>query len=158
MHLTGSLLGHHHLDEFFVVDLTIAIDISFADHLIGLLVGEFLAKVGHDVSELSSADEAIAVLVEDLESLNNLFLRVSVLHLTGHHSEELREVNGAVAISINFVDHILEFGLCGVLTKGSHDSAKFFGGDGAISVLIEQGKGFLEFSDLFFSELISHGG
>lgn len=35
-----------------VVDLAIAVDVCLADHLVHLLVGELLAKVGHDVPEL----------------------------------------------------------------------------------------------------------
>lgn len=35
--------GHHHAHEFLVVDVSIAIDIGLADHLIHLLVGQFLA-------------------------------------------------------------------------------------------------------------------
>jgi hypothetical protein len=46
----------------------------------------------------------------------------------------------------------LEFGFSGVLAQRSHDSAEFLGGNGAITILVEQGEGFLEFSDLFFSQ------
>jgi hypothetical protein len=62
--------------------------------------------------------------------------------------EELREINGAVAISIDLVDHVLELSLSGVLAEGAHDGAKLFGGDGAIAVLVEQGEGLLELGDL----------
>jgi len=47
---TSDLLGHHHLDEFFVVDLTISINISFTDHFIDFFIGEFFSQIGHDVS------------------------------------------------------------------------------------------------------------
>jgi hypothetical protein len=154
--LCVCLFGHHHLDELLVVDLAIAIDISLADHLVHLLVGELLSEVGHDVSQLSSRDESIAVLVEHFESLQDLLLRVSVLHLSRHHCQELGEINGSVAIGIHLVDHVSELCLGGVLTKRSHHSAKLFGRDGSISVFVEQGESFLELSDLFFSQLISH--
>ena len=39
--------------------------------------------------------------------------------------------------------------------KVSTYSSQFLGGDGAISVLVEEGKCFLELSDLFLSQLIS---
>ena len=74
--------------------------------VVGLLIGELLAEVGHDVTELSRGDKAVAVFVEHLESLEDFLLGISVLHLTGHHGEELREVNCAVAVSINLVDHV----------------------------------------------------
>ena len=42
--------------------------------LVYLLVSQFLAKVGHDVTELGSADETIAVLVEHSEGFPDLLL------------------------------------------------------------------------------------
>jgi hypothetical protein len=112
MNPSPHLLAGHHLDELLVVDLTVAVNVSLADHLVDLLVGELLAEVGHDVPELRSGDEAVAVLVEDAEGLADLLLRVGVLHLASHHGEELGEVDRAVAISVNLVDHVLFWG-CG---------------------------------------------
>jgi len=43
----------------------------------------------------------------------------------------LREVNGAGAVDIDLVDHVLELGLSRVLAEGAHDGAKLLGGDGA---------------------------
>jgi len=42
----------------------------------------------------------------------------------------------------------LEFSLCGVLSKGTHNSAELRGCDGAVAVLVEQGEGLLELGDL----------
>ena len=61
------LLGGHHGDELFVVDLAIPINVCLADHLVHLLVSQFLPQVGHHLSQLRSAYEAIAVLVEHPE-------------------------------------------------------------------------------------------
>ena len=151
-----NLLGHHHLDEFLVVDLAITIDIGLTDHFIDLLVSQLLAQVSHDVAKLGGGDETVTVLVEHLEGLDDFLLAVGVLHLAGHHGKELREINGAIAISIDLIDHVLELGLSGVLAKGAHDGAQLLGGDGAIAVLVEQGEGLLELSDLLFGQLISH--
>ena len=62
----NNLLGHHHLDELLVVDLTITIDIGFTDHLIDFLIGQFLTEVGHDVTKFRGGDETIAITIEDL--------------------------------------------------------------------------------------------
>lgn len=48
----------------------------------------------------------------------------SHLHLSCHEVQELGEVDGAVAISINLVDHVLQLCLSWVLPEGSHDSAE----------------------------------
>merc|ERR1719391_1351150 len=77
-----------------------------------------------------------------------------VFHFSGHHGQELGEVNRAVAIGIHLVDHVLQLGLCGVLSQGSHDSSQLLGGNGAISVLVEEGEGLLELRDLFLGQLV----
>ena len=58
-------------------------------------------------------------------------------------------------ISINFVDHVLEFSFCGVLPKRPHDSAQLLGGDGAVTILVKEGEGFFELGNLFFCQLVS---
>jgi len=142
------LLGHH-LDKLVVVDLAITVGVSFTDHLIDFFVGELFAEVGHDVTKFGGGDETIAVLVKDSECFSDFFLGVGGLHLSCHHGKEFWEVNGAVAISVNLVDHVLEFSFGGVLAEGSHDGSEFLGGDGTIAVLVEQGEGLLEFGNLF---------
>lgn len=138
----------------FIVDLSVSIDVGLPDHLIDLLVGQLLSQIGHDVSEFCRRDEPVSVLVEDPEGLPNLLLGIRVLHLPGHHGQELGEVDGAVAVGVHLVDHVLQLGLGGVLPQGAHDGAQLLGGDGAVAVLVEQGKGFFEFGDLLFCQLI----
>lgn len=59
-----------------------------------------------------------------------------------------REVDGAVVVSVNLVDHILKFRLGGVLAEGSHDSAQLLGSDltcsGRISLLYYPSKWSIE--------------
>merc|ERR1719487_1435167 len=69
-------LGHHHLYEFFVVDLPVAIDVGLTDHLIHLFICEFLTKVGHHVPQLRRTDESVSIAVKDLEGLDKLLLGV----------------------------------------------------------------------------------
>jgi hypothetical protein len=39
------------------------------------------------------------------------------------------EVDGAVVVGVNLVDHVLQLRLRWVLAQGSHDSSKLLGGD-----------------------------
>lgn len=39
------------------------------------------------------------------------------------------EVDGAVVVGVNLVDHVLQLRLGGVLSKRAHDGAKLLGGD-----------------------------
>merc|ERR1719217_1112082 len=151
---SAHLLGHHDLDELLVVDLAVTVNVGLADHLVDLLVGQLLAEVGHDVAQLSRRDEAVAVLVEDAERLLQLLLRVRVLHLARHEGAELREVNGAVAVGIDLVDHVLQLSLRRVLAERAHHGAQLLGGDGAVAVLVEQRERLLELGDLLLSQLL----
>ena len=66
------------------------------------------------------------------------------------------KINGAVAVRVDLVDHVLQLGLGRVLAEGAHDGTELLGGDRAVSVLIEQGEGFLELRDLLVSERVCH--
>ena len=47
-------------------------------------------------------------------------------------------------VCIHLVDHVLQLGLRGVLSQRPHHCAQFFGGDGAVTVLVEQRERLLE--------------
>merc|ERR1712057_41647 len=148
----------HHLDKLVVVDLSITIEVGLLDHLVDLFLRELFTKVGHDVSQLSGRDEAVSVLVKDLEGLHQLLLRIGVLHLLGHQTQELGEVNGAAAVVIDLVDYVVQLGLRGGLAKRTQDGAQLLGGDGSIAVLVEKQESLLEFGNLFVGELRGSSG
>mmetsp|Transcript_35126 Transcript_35126/g.78178 ORF Transcript_35126/g.78178 Transcript_35126/m.78178 type:complete len:206 (+) Transcript_35126:571-1188(+) len=154
MHNLHLRLGKHHVDKLLVVDLTITINIGLADHLLHLFLGELLAQVGHHMPQLSSRDEAVSILIEHFESLPQLLLLISFLHLACHKSKEFREVNGAVAISINLIDHVLQFCLSWVLPKGTHHRPKLLCCNCSICILVEERESFLELGNLLLCELV----
>ena len=59
-----------------------------------------------------------------------------------------------LTVGVNLVDHVLKLSLCGVLSERPHDGPQFLGSDGAISILVEQRKSFLEFGNLLLGQLI----
>ena len=56
------LLAQKNFRFTFVIDLTIAVDISLADHLVDLFIGQLLAEVGHHVTKFGGRNEPVAVL------------------------------------------------------------------------------------------------
>lgn len=73
---------------------------STKDQIQKLVRKEKLTKVRHDVSQLSSTDIPISILIEYLESLLDLLLAIGVSHLSSHHGKELWEVNCTVTIRL----------------------------------------------------------
>lgn len=101
----------------FVVDLAVPINVCFSDHFVHFLVSQLLSQVCHHVTQLGGTNVAVAILtsagqvsdvdtasgggvgtratsylVKDTECFSNLLLAVRVLHLSGHHGQELWEV------------------------------------------------------------------
>lgn len=54
--------------SYLTVNSSITILVSLSDHLINLVICQLLSNGCHDVTELSSGDEAIVITVKDLEA------------------------------------------------------------------------------------------
>ena len=65
------------------------------------LVRQLFSQVCHDVTQFGGGDETIAVLVKDLEGLEDFLLGIRVLHLARHHGQKFGEINGATTVGIN---------------------------------------------------------
>jgi len=61
-----------HIHELFEIDLAVAVNISFPDHLVNILVRELLAEVSHYMSQLSSRNETVAVHIVNFEDLKDI--------------------------------------------------------------------------------------
>ncbi len=59
----------HHMYEFLVVDLSVAVNVHLSDDLVDFVVAELLPHVGHEVAELVRRYEPVAVAVEHAERL-----------------------------------------------------------------------------------------
>lgn len=57
-------------------------------------------------------------------SVSFIFLSL-IANKPGHERQKFREINGAVTVSIHFVDHVLKLSFSGILTQRSHDSSEF---------------------------------
>ena len=57
-----SFRRRHHGVEFFVVDLSVAVDVCLLDHGVDLLVAQLLAQVHHHDGQLLTVDEAVTIL------------------------------------------------------------------------------------------------
>ena len=79
-----------------------------------------------------------ASLISSSESVSFIFLAIIVRNSGNplnsksqslHRGVHTWEINGAIVISVNLVDHILQLRLRGVLAEGSHNSSEFLGSD-----------------------------
>lgn len=62
----------------------------------------------------------------------------------GDGLDERRFLAPEPTVCVHLIDHVLELRLGRVLTQRPHDGAELLGGDGSVSVLVEQREGLLE--------------
>jgi hypothetical protein len=74
-------LGLHDHNELFSVDQSVSITVCHLDHFFDLVVTEPLAKMPHDETEFVNVDLAAAIFIEDAEGLDQLLLRLELVHL-----------------------------------------------------------------------------
>ena len=113
--LPASVVSHH-CDELVIVDFIVTIEISITDHFIHFFISQSLPEITQNMSELRSAYVPVAVPIVDFEGLLELFLCVRALHFSGHHVQELGEINSPIAIRVDLIDHVLELRLSGALS------------------------------------------
>merc|ERR1719337_288546 len=93
--LTGSeeigLL--HDAEELLLIDLAIAIAISFVDHLLKLLISHSLSKLLRHALQVLERDLACLIVIKQPEGLEDLILGVAVQDLVRHHLD-LRHLRG----------------------------------------------------------------
>merc|ERR1712060_956775 len=74
------------------------------------------------------------------------------------HSASYRENGPSVDATSAGVQAVLQLSLSRVLAKRAHDGPELLGGDGAITVLVEQRESFFELGDLLLGQLlVTHG-
>merc|ERR1712159_75784 len=98
----------HNAHELLLVDLTIAVTISFVNHFLQLLVGHVLTELLGDTLKVLERDLAGLIVIEQPEGLEDLLLRVLLTHLSRHHLKELVEVNSARTILVDQVERFTD--------------------------------------------------
>ena len=129
-----------------VINLATVVEVCVLYHLVGLFLGESFAQNGNDVSDFGNGDGSGVGFVEYFEGFNDILFHVAhILDLAGHEGEE----DGKIDLgSSNFAQILFDFEVGGVGAERSHHGAQLFGVDGSVAVLVEEGEGLLELSDL----------
>ncbi|CAI0549282.1 unnamed protein product [Linum tenue] len=131
----------HHLLELLEIDHPVAIDVDLPDHLAAVLEGPALleAEGGEDGAELVHGDEAVAVLVEDVECLPYVLLLVPLVHdgLVLVELPKLVHVDEAVAVDVDLLDHLRQVPLRDVDPQVLQRVAQLFPRDLPVPVPVE---------------------
>ena len=100
----------HHLLELLEIDHAVSININLGYHVLAVLDGSALlqAEGGQDGPQLVDGDEAVGVLVEDVEGLPHVLLLVALVHDGLVELPELVDVDAAIAVDVNPLDHLAE--------------------------------------------------
>jgi len=97
----------HHLLELLVIDHSISINVHLHDHLLAILHRSPLLQPqrGQNGPQLFHGDEAIAVLVEDVEGLSHVLVLVTVVHDVLVEFPELIDVDTPISVNVYSLDH-----------------------------------------------------
>merc|ERR1719327_9265 len=123
-------------------------------HLLELVIGHVLAELLAHTLKILERHGSSLVIIEQLEDLEKIPAGVLALLTGGHHSEELVEVNGAIAIGIDVVDELADLLGLGVHAKGLHCDLKLVDVDGAGAIGIEEVESLLDLLDLILCESV----
>jgi hypothetical protein len=145
-----QLLGFDQQEELVVADTSVVIKICFSQHRVDLPVRHVDLQTAQNSPELLRCDEAVAVLVEEVERFLDVVFKRDRLHPVAHHDDELVELDGAVPIGVGFADDVDDFGVRRVLSEGPDHFSEFLDGDGPVSVRVEQREGILDSRHLRF--------
>merc|ERR1712195_468691 len=82
------------------------------------MFSELLSHAG----KVAEGDPGGVVVIEQLEDLLDVLAGILLTHPAGHHGEELGEVDGAVAVTVDVGDHLLELLVLDLESEGAHGS------------------------------------
>jgi hypothetical protein len=119
------------------------------EQLVHLFICQFLSEACEDMSQFCRVDESVALLVEDLQTLDEV-LHTPLLLLPAHRvvdREKLLETNSLSAVWVDFLDNFLDVDLGGVQTEGSKNVSNLIGIYLPVPSLVKQGEGVPEFCD-----------
>jgi Ca2+-binding EF-hand superfamily protein len=105
----------HHLGELIERDFTIAVSINLLDDLVDDFFVEVLTET-EDLLDLVGRDGTTAILIEHLESSLELVVAEQVLLVHGSN-DEFRVINSSTSISIDLVEHLIDFFIGKTLTE-----------------------------------------
>ena len=134
----GSLLREHDPRELIKRDLLVSVEVSHCNHFADVLPGKVAFEHLGDFGELAGAKRLLAMLIEDKKRFEELVLRLGILQLGGHESEEFVVVDLAIHILVNVTDDVIELVLGRIQTKLLHDHLELVMLDATRLILVEQ--------------------
>jgi len=149
-----NLSVHDGADKVLVVDVATVILVTCKQGL-RLLVRQLLPKGGQQVAQLRRSDKPVTVLVEVPEPLDEIVTGIRGTTSTNCLHDWKEDLEGDPVVGTVLVHELLHLGLRRVLPQGAHHVSDLINWDLAISPLVVQKEGFLEFRDLIFAELDS---
>lgn len=128
---------HHHHLKLLKINGSITIAINTTNHPAALGEGALLAEALHDGVEFFGGDETITVDIEDGECVLEILKDLVGVDALGVELDEFLKVDAAVAVAVEFADHVVELLISGALAEASHDGSEFRGGDLAVAIDVE---------------------
>ena len=120
-----------------------------------LVIAQVLAEFAGDATQVSERDAACAILIEQLERLDDLLNWVTLTNLCCHDFEEVRvlDLTGAITIVIAHNCQYLLF--LDVEAEGTHGDLKLMIVDSASLISVEEFEGFFDLLSLLIGQLLT---
>jgi hypothetical protein len=127
----------HDIEEFLFVDLTVTILVELVNHGLELIVTQVFSKLAGNSAQVTKRNLASVVLIEKLESLQDLLNGVTLSNFSGHNLKEVMVLNLAGTFAIILFHKIEDFLFLDIETKCTHGNFKFMVVNGASLVSVE---------------------
>merc|ERR1719219_477636 len=159
-----SWVSHEVLDEGLVLHSTVAVDLDTLEDLIDLLLLEALTEGGEDVLDLDGEHVTVALLVEDLHTLEEVLLGTGGWELANGSQNWEELIKGdLLSIEISFgwlllasVEGSLPLLVGWGPAEGSDGATDLVPVDLALALVIEEFPVVLPLLDLVAAELVCH--
>jgi len=158
-----SWVSHEVLDEGFVLHSTVAVDLDALEDLVDLVLLEGLTEGGEDVLDFDGKDVAVALLVEDLHTFEEVLLGTGRWELGdgGENWEKLVKADLLVVeVFLGWLLTTVESALPLLVgwgpAEGSDGRADLVPVDLALAFVIEEFPVVLPLFDLVVVELVCH--
>merc|ERR1712212_1076585 len=149
-----SGLAHHDGLELLVVDGAGSVLVNLVNHLVDISFRHCFIQSQQDLLQDCSVNGALALLIQNSESLSDFLLFLGLFGLLGHQNQKLIKVDESRTVTVNLFNTFLELVWFELMPQHSHDGTQLACGDFPSSFLVYSLESIFEVSHLRVGQLV----